>query len=338
MAMERVPYLVGGGFEHSAEVMRAMLAASTSGAEGIVNAGDFKVRPLAVPGTSVRVAPGNALIRNSYGGGQAQTYACRAGSETEVPIEATGSSGARADLIVARIDDPTYEGGAFDPETFEAAKFEVIRGVNANQSSLAGLGLTYPAIPLARINIPASTGTITSSMITSLRSIALPRKERHLFAHALVGDEERFQLTSTGENGMAWPEPQELSGTGAWRVDVPEWAQRVRVVCMWAGVRMDTQTGSNAAGWVWGRIGPQADTSGISTQITRWDLAARAGGVYREVMMAADERNVPAGLRGRNVACYLRGRVVNTGDRDSYPVLDNASSVTMDIEFFETAV
>ena len=38
MAMERVPYLVGGGFEHSAEVMRAMLAAATSGAEGIVNA------------------------------------------------------------------------------------------------------------------------------------------------------------------------------------------------------------------------------------------------------------------------------------------------------------
>src|SRR5699024_2713006 len=166
----------------------------------------------------------------------------------------TGSAGSRTYLIVARIDDPTYQGGPFDPLTFEAAKCEVISGVSSKQSGVANLNLTYPAIPLARINIPASTGTITAAMITSLRSIALPRKERHLFAHALTGDEERFQLTSTGENGMAWPEPQELSGTGAWRVDVPEWAQRVRVVCMWAGVRMDTQTGSNAAGWVWGRI------------------------------------------------------------------------------------
>src|SRR5699024_8752782 len=95
MAMERVPYLVGGGFEHSAEVMRAMLAAATSGAEGIVNAGDMKVLPLSVPGTGVRIMPGNALIRNSYGGGQAQTYAARAGSQTEVSIDATGSSGGR---------------------------------------------------------------------------------------------------------------------------------------------------------------------------------------------------------------------------------------------------
>src|SRR5699024_12603627 len=39
----------------------------------------------------------------------------------------------RDDQIRARIDDPTYEGGAFDPETFEAAKFEVIRGVSTNQ-------------------------------------------------------------------------------------------------------------------------------------------------------------------------------------------------------------
>src|SRR5699024_9887877 len=129
MAMERVPYLVGGGFEHSAEVMRAMLAAATSGAEGIVNAGNFTVRPLAVPGTWVGGAPRSAPTPNSYGGGQAQTYACRAGSETEVPIAATGSSGWRNDLIVARIDDPTYQGGSFAPLTFEAARFEVISGV-----------------------------------------------------------------------------------------------------------------------------------------------------------------------------------------------------------------
>src|SRR5699024_6184474 len=186
MAMERVPYLVGGGFEHSAEVMRAMLAASTSGAEGIVNAGDFKVRPLAVPGTSVRVAPGNALIRNSYGGGQAQTYACRAGSETEVPIEATGSAGSRTDLIVARSDDPPDQGGSFDPLTFEAARFEVIKGVPASTKTVAGLGLTYPAIALARVTLPASTGTVTAAMITDLRKLAQPRKERHLFVRPLV--------------------------------------------------------------------------------------------------------------------------------------------------------
>src|SRR5699024_5282396 len=187
MAMERVPYLVGGGFEHSAEVMRAMLAAATSGAEGIVNAGDFKVRPLAVPGTSVRVAPGNALIRNSYGGGGAQTYACRAGSETPVP--------------------------------FEAARFEVISGVASDQKDLSGLGLSYPAIPLARLNVPPSTGTITESMITDLRSIALPRVQRHLFTYALRTGESDRLLGPVGDvEGEAWPNHY-------WYFNIPSWAQ-----------------------------------------------------------------------------------------------------------------
>src|SRR5699024_2615600 len=166
MAMERVPYLVGGGFEHSAEGMRAMLAASTSGAEGIVNAGDFKVRPLAVPGTSVRVAAGNALIRNSYGGGGAQTYACRAGSETQVAVEATGSAVPRTDLFVARIDDPSYQGGGLDRLSFEAARCAVIKGVPGATRTAAGLSLSNPARAVGRVARSASTGTVKAAMIT----------------------------------------------------------------------------------------------------------------------------------------------------------------------------
>src|SRR5699024_6438620 len=137
MAMERVPYLVGGGFEHSAEVMRAMLAAATSGAEGIVNAGDMKVAATAVPGTSVRIAPGNALIRNSYGGGTAQTYACRAASQTELAITATGSSGRPTHPVAARLNGPTHAGGEFHPTTFQAAGFAAIHGAPAGTSSVA---------------------------------------------------------------------------------------------------------------------------------------------------------------------------------------------------------
>ena len=327
MAMERVPYLVGGGFEHSAEVMRAMLAASTSGAEGIVNAGDMKVQPLPVPGTSVRVAPGNALIRNSYGGGQAQTYAARASSQTELPIQATGSSGARADLIVARIDDPTYEGGAFDPETFEAAKFEVIRGVSTNQSSLAGLGLTYPAIPLARLNIPASTGTITAAMITDLRAVALPRSQRYLFTHGLTtGEQDSLDYAAAGsEEGEAWPNI-------FWQAYIPEWAQRVRIRGFWGQVRVPG-TGANNLGKLWVRIGTQPN--GFSSQQVNWDNPV-TGGVTRQTYMVAADRSVPAEFRGSTRQVYLRGST----DRNNtnVPRLDSVSAISLDLEFYETAV
>ena len=118
---------------------------------------------------------------------------------------------------------PTYDGGAFDPATFEAAKLEVIRGVSTNQKSLAGLGLTYPAIPLARINIPASTGTITAAMITDLRSVALPRMQRHLFTHNLSTDENDHINPDAGhEMGEPWPNVW-------WEFHIPDWATRVRV-------------------------------------------------------------------------------------------------------------
>lgn len=335
MAMERVPYLVGGGFEHSAEVMRAMLAASTSGAEGVVNAGDFKVQPLSVPGTSVRVAPGNALIRNSYGGGGAQTYACRAGSETQVPIEATGSAGSRTDLIVARIDDPTYQGGAFDPLTFEAARFEVIQGVPASTKTVAGLGLSYPAIALARVTLPASTGTVTSAMITDLRALAQPRKERHLFVHPMTQADGIVRIVNRRDIGDWWPNPDTITG---WRIDVPEWAQRVRIIGQAGGVLI-RRGSANAWGRVWARIGSQYDGTGIDTQETSWDLASGTTGNHRESWITGADRAVPAGLRGAtNQMLSMRGRVISSDNDDSLPVLDSLSVVSLDVEFYETAV
>ena len=328
MAMERVPYLVGGGFEHSAEIMRVMLAAATSGAEGIMTPGDMKVKPLSVPGTSVVVAPGNALIRNSYSGGAGQTYATRAPEQTELPIVATGSAGGRTDLIVARIDDPTYGGGPFDPLTFEAAKFEVIRGVPANTKTTKGLGLNYPAIALARVTLPASTGTVTAGMITDLREVALPRSQRHLFTHGLTAEEGADELnlpTAAPPDGEAWPNV-------FWQVNIPLWAQRVRIRGIWAQVRVEQKTPNNY-GKLWVRIGTMAD--GFSSQQVNWDIAT-TGGIARQTWVVADDRTVPAPFRGTSRQVYLRGSTIK--ENSNVPRLDSVSAISLDLEFYETAV
>lgn len=326
MAMERVPYLTGGGFEHSAEVMRAALAASTSGAEGIVTAGDFKVAPTAVPGTNIDVAPGNALIRNSYGGGGAQSYAVRAPSQTQLPIQATGSAGARTDLVVARVDDPTYAGGPFDPGTFEAAKFEVIRGVPAATTSAAELGLGYPAIALARVTLPASTGTVTESMVTDLREIAIPRIQRHLFTHNLTGDEMDQISGPVGDNmGEAWPNI-------FWPFKIPDWANRVRVRALLGGVRVEAVSPNNF-GQLFVRFGTVP--TGFSTHYGRWD-SSMAGGITRQTFMVADDRTVPASFRGAESRAYIRAS--RTNNNLNTPRLDGFSSISLDLEFYETAV
>ena len=333
MAMERVPYLVGGGFEHSAEVMRAMLAAATSGAEGLVNAGDMKVQPLQTPGTSIRVAPGNALIRNSYTGGTAQTYAARAASETLLPIQATSSGGPRTDLVVARIDDPTYAGTTFDPQTFQAAKLEVIRGVPATQADVRGLNLAYPAIALARITLPASTGTVTSAHIKDLRELAQPRKDRRLFVTALTEGDGSFPIPLDGQ-ARWWP----LLATNT--VDIPIWAQRVRIVGQWGGVKIPGGN-TNAYGRAWVRIGEWADQSkGISSQEVSWDLEMNRASNSRVTWLTGADRAVPEtirGLRGQQIGLMSKKNGGNA-PLDQMPLLDSLSMLYIDVEFYETAV
>lgn len=326
---ESTPWLVGGGAEHSAEVARLLAHAGTGGAEGIVTPGDLKVQPLAVPGTKVRVAPGAVLIANRYPGGGQQTYVGRNAAQHEVDIRATGSGGGRTDLVVARVVDPQYEGQPpADPNLFDYMRTTVIEGVPAGTVSARDLNLNYPAVALARVSLPASTGTVQASHITDLRVMAQPRKERHLRTMNLLEGQEEY-LTSTAADGEKWPNVTD------WFVDVPEWAQRVRVYATWAQVRIAGQA-QNAVGRIWVQLGTDGHAGKIVTQDASWDTPTGTGTV-RETWVNADDRAVPAALRGLSVPVRLKGRVT-TGAGTSRPWLTSLSAVAVDIEFYETRV
>lgn len=317
MAVDRVPYLVGGGFEHSAEVMRSALYASTGGAEGITSTGDLLVLPLAVPGTSVRVLPGAATLLNRYGGGAGQSYALRVASETEVPITATGSTGGRSDLIVARIDDPTYQGIAFDPATHEAARIEVIKGVPSTTRSLAGLNLTYPVIPLARVDVPASTGTITAGMVTDLRFLARPRRLRTLFT-------VRPTATKALQNGALFSNFPDQ----AFQVDVPSWATaaivRAEAAAFW--VNGSVQTPGDVVG------GARVDIGGHVTASTFFHHVSLVNG-SRFGASVNDSLSIPSSLRGTRTTISIQ-----LAHYTGVPfVMDGSSTISVDVEFVERA-
>lgn len=331
-----VPWFVGGGAQHSPEVARLLAYASTNGAEGIVTPGDMKVTPLDVPGTAVRVLPGAALILNRGAGGAQQTYAARLPVADQVAIAATGSGAGRTDLIVAQVEDPYTAGEPWqaptDPTVGPYVFARVISGVPAGTTRLQDVpGYEgRSAITLARVTLPASTGTVTAAMITDLRKVALPRSMPALRTYALVAGNDET-LTATASAGEVWPN----ASTNAWeQLHIPEWASRMRIVATWAGVFVPP---GNAWGKAWVQVGGYGAGESIVTQATGWDTPGLTEN-SRQVIVAADDRAIPKSLRGTSQRVYPMAKLDGTSNAAARPKLTAVSSMVLQIEFYETAI
>lgn len=227
---DNTPWFVGGGAQHSPEVARLLAYAATAGAEGVVTPGDLKVQALSVPGGSVRVAPGAALVRSRASGGDSQSYVARNPSEDTVAIAATGSGAGRTDLIVAQVEDPFMAGEPWQGPTNPAVGPYVFTRVISNVPAGTTLLQQVPgfegrsAVTLARVTLPASTGTVTAAMITDLRKVARPRSLQVTLSAASSGGPSAGAVDPLNTTGfVAWPD------AATWAVEVPEWATHVQV-------------------------------------------------------------------------------------------------------------
>lgn len=332
MAWDNVPWFVGGGAQHSPEVARLVPYALSGRAEGIVDPTDLKVQPLAVPGTSVRVSPGAALIRERTSGATNQTYVARMATEDVVPITATGSGSGRRDLIVARVEDPYVAGAPWDdpvdPTVGPYVYTRVIPNVPASAiaSNLAATQylrtLNMSAIPLAAIDLPASTGTVQASHIKDLRSVAIPNRERILRTHALVGAESDPLTKFATPSNERWPDV-------AFTIEVPEWATVAQVQATWSGVYIPP---GNATGYLFALIG-YGETPDARTQEVKFDTPNDTNAA-RAVFMVSDDIAIPANLRGKTLTCELVARA-ETGTQAMQPILDAASAISFDVMFSE---
>ncbi|GAB3213328.1 hypothetical protein GCM10027294_43850 [Marinactinospora endophytica] len=324
-------YAVDGG-TISGPVLRLQQQSATRGGEGIVEAGDLRVQALAVPGSAVRVAAGACTIVGREVAWQGSYYGHNVGDDV-VDIAATDSAGGRSDLVVARIEDPTINGSPWnhDPSQDPLIYTRVIPGVPPGTTAVpAGAG---SAIPLARIDIPASTATITQSMITDLRQMMDPRRQRVLRVQRGV---DPIDLGGNVQNpdwenwpNLVWPD-----------VVIPEWATQVQMVGHWGNVLFgsaDLASGSgstDAAGRArialgYGAAGGATD---IQTQnsIYNFNLSSNA---TRVGFMAADQRAVPAAMRGQRA--NLRMQVSGTAGVRGRLRADAWSNFYVDLEFLE---
>lgn len=316
-----VPWFVGGGAEHSPEVARLLAYAATNGSSGIVGAGDCNVTALPVPGGAIRASTGGVVIPNKYAGGSQQTYIARSASVTDVAIAPTTSSGGRTDLIIARIDDPQYGGTApVDPTVGPYVRVDVIQNVSSAITDIPVL--TYPAIALARVTIPVSTATITQGMITDLRNMANPRRQRSLNTLNLTATEVQTSVDPT--DGEQWP------NEAGWSVQVPTWATQVRIRADWGQVIVPP---GSADGFLWVQIGLNTESDRVITQRVNYNTPD-ATSYQRSSYICADTRPIPATMRGTVRLVNLRAYLAS-GLAAARISVNGASAVVCDLEFLE---
>ncbi|MDX3343499.1 hypothetical protein PV409_36680 [Streptomyces sp. ME02-6979.5a] len=308
MPLYPVPILTDGA-THSAEQFRAMVQDLARGAEGITAGTDLKVTQLGTPGTGVQVASGSGVVRGRVNAFQG-SYAIRNQGADTVDIASTGGSG-RSDMLILRVEDPQYE-GTLNPETDEINYFQIISNVSSSATTIPD-GRT--GIPLARIDIPASTSTITNAMIKDIRQIANPRRERQLLTFSPGG-------TSTSINNSNGTFSY-FSTVPGWNIAIPTWASTVRV-------RVDiSQIKYSVAAF----IGQLRATFGASLTLQPVILDDNQTAIRRQVAVVADTLTIPDAYRGTTQ--LLRPQAAGTSGNGGTVAVDGSSTLIADIEFFE---
>lgn len=341
-----VPYVINGS-KHSARLFRRQYQNSSGEGSGVTRAGDLRVEPLNVPGPGFRVAPGGATVqsrdtfassRESYGPVNDQEIVV-----TGVP--GTGSGETRRDLVILEITDPQMESVTYpEPTTPEGwqdgdnfCRITIIqdvdslvpaaeRPVRSLDQITTGAYANVSGVALAAITYPASTSTITASMVEDLRKVQSPKRDIHTRNYELTsGQESAITATSAYPAGATWPSHAEVDDAWA-RILIPEWATRMRVVMTWNGVLIP---GGAATGWAWVQVGLNTNPDRVVTQGRRWNT-------QRDGWRATGTVAVPESMRGTVQGFFPRATRLS-GTNSTAPVLDASSGLDLLVEFLQVA-
>ncbi|MFJ9420679.1 hypothetical protein [Streptomyces sp. NPDC101249] len=309
MALFPRPILVNGA-THSAQQFRMLVRDLANGAEGITQGDDLKITQRSTPGAGVSVADGSGVVRGRANTFQGAYAACNIGS-VNVDIAATGSGAGRSDMVILRVEDPEYE-GTLNPATDQIAYFQVLSGVSSSATAIPD-GRT--GIPLARIDIPASTSTITNAMITDLRKVANPRR----FFQQEIQSPASLSTDISGTSGTF----SNFSTASGWSIAVPDWATR-------AIIKIDVgQLRYNTAAY----FGQIRATFGASLTVQPVNLDDNQTGTRRGTVVFGDTLTIPAAYRGTTQT--LRVQACGLSPNPGKVGVDSSTTLIAGIQFIE---
>lgn len=249
---------------------RQSVYAGTNGAEGIIQKGDLKVSALATPGQGVQIGAGGALLLNGYQTNPDQTYTVsNPAVHTMLASEMPSSNPSdKHYLVCITIGDPEFSQVghpwmlATDPPEGEEATFEYVRPFIVpcpnGTSDASVLNLGYPALALARLEIPGGQTTIQAGYIKDVRKLAQPRSWLAISHNPAPAGTNSLN----GAGGIAgtyerWP------NVGVLTVDVPSWAVKAKVTGFVEGAKL-TKAG-------YARLRAQVEGTSLVTSLTNVD-------------------------------------------------------------------
>lgn len=333
MALDPVPWFVGGAAEHSAEAARNIAWNATQGRTGVATPESLKVSALPTAGGGVRVSPGGAAIESTFAGATQQSYTVRNDATATVDIPANNTANERHQRVAAYVKDPQYAGSMpSDPANGPYTDWYV--------------GTSWPNWPhvkLAFIRIPPHTSVITNSMIRDERTLLNPRRESVLHARPrLASDNYPAFSRRTTAGGEIFPGGRS-SGDGDTTIFVPEWATRMIIQAHWLSVRYAASTNPNGQMWVeYGDEYREFTWPGnrqyqYGTQLFNFDSPGASNNTMRTNWMVHDAVPVPAKLRGKDVTFAFKAGF-NANATTGTVLMDRLSGLSMEVTFAEKAI
>lgn len=308
MSLYRVPILTNGA-THPAAQFRMLVKDLSRGAEGITEGDDLKVTQRSTPGAGITVADGSCVIKGRDDAFQGHYSAYNTGAY-DVDIAATGGTG-RSDMLIVRVQDPEYIAG-LDPATDQIVFFQVISNVSSSATTIPD-GRT--GIPLARIDIPASTATITNAMITDLRKVANPRRDFYQFVQSPSS-------LSTDISGTAGTYSY-FSTAAGWSVAIPDWATTAILSLAVGQIRYNTAA----------FFGYLRATFGASLTVQPVVLDDNQSGVRRTTVILGDTLTIPSAYRGTSQTLRFQA-AGGTGNAGKVGV-DSSTTLMANVQFLE---
>lgn len=323
MALDAVPFMVKDAI-HDVEAFQTLPYVLGGAKEGVAGHADLRVTATpTTPDANVHVAAGAANLINQYDGGIALGYTVRNDADATIHINAQGAGGDRYDLIAVVIEDPQYPGQP-DPADTEDGPFVFLRVYEniGDADTLAAVDADQTGYAIARVHMPASTAVVSNSQIEDIRELVNPR----------VFSVTR-QVEYTTASAFVMPTTQGLFPTDAsWDVEIPVWANRVRLEALWPSVSMLDSSGAGTgvgAGSVVVALGSiECDAPWVAA-------GAVAGKALSQCLAVAGEAEVPEVLRG--TVQSLTAEAAQTTVTNLVARLVQNSSGIVKATFFEVA-
>lgn len=323
MTFQSLGYAIDG-WQQTGQLWRLAFEAATLDTPGGVVAGlDCIVSQTASPSANVSIADGKFVIAGQEVADQGNYYGYNVGADTTVSIAPTTGT-PRSDMVVARAEDPTFSGSPWGTAVNSQVIFpRVISGVSSTATQPpAG----QSAIPLARIDMPATASTVLQSYITDLRQTANPKRQRTIL-QAAGGASPVSWTVSTSPT--AWPP------TATWSVAIPSWATWVKM--KWLLVNTVYIAGGNAfaRGFVYPVFGSSVSSP---NQSFPQSLVSIQNAVTFEVMAVGGSADTSVSTSLRGTTQTLQFAQKTDGTNTGVVEVTEGSLYIVDVEFSQQAV